>query len=257
MAQQATDGAAASRSPLEAQYDELRAVWQDSLSKWTEFASGGMKPGALDPDAIRRLFSPDQWAGLGMGTMEEGLRRVLDGPRYATLWDMDRKMGELQRLALARDQAIARYQTIVARAWASASERFAASFIEPEAEAPATWRALTDRWLQVANATLIDVYRSDEFMATQRTMLRAASDYRLQERGIAEAYCEAAHIPTRTEMDDVQREVVELRRRLRTLTRASPRATTPAVVAKPTATAKTVRAAKKTTRRRRANGART
>ena len=51
-------------------------------------------------------------------------------------------------------------------------------------------------------------------------MLRSASDYRLQERKIAEAWCEACHIPTRTEMDEMQRTVTELRRELRALQRA-------------------------------------
>ena len=36
-------------------------------------------------------------------------------------------------------------------------------------------------------------------------MLRAASDRHLQERRIAEAWCEAAHVPTRSEVDELQR----------------------------------------------------
>lgn len=269
----------AARSPLEAQYDELRAVWQDSFAKWTAFASGGAAIDKADPETLRRLFSADQWSGLG--AMEQTLRRVLDGPRYATLWEMDRKMAELQRLALLRDQSIARYQAVVARAWASASERFASSFVKPDGEAPATWRALTDRWLQVANATLIEAYRTDEFIETQRAMLRAASDYRLQERAIAELYCEAAHIPTRTEMDDVQRELTELRRRVRTMSREASTGSARAIASAPFPTtadagravksaktavtrktakasrpATTAKTATKSARRRRATGAR-
>ena len=38
-------------------------------------------------------------------------------------------------------------------------------------------------------------------------------------REIAEAFCEMHHIPTRTEMDEVQRAVYELRRELRALHR--------------------------------------
>ena len=51
-------------------------------------------------------------------------------------------------------------------------------------------------------------------------MLRSASDYRLQERKLAEAWCEASHMPTRTEVDELQRTVTELRRQLRALQRA-------------------------------------
>jgi len=50
--------------------------------------------------------------------------------------------------------------------------------------------------------------------------LRSAAEYRLQERKIAEAWCEASHIPSRTEMDEMQRTVTELKRQLRELQRA-------------------------------------
>jgi hypothetical protein len=64
-------------------------------------------------------------------------------------------------------------------------------------------------------------HRSDEFVEAQSKMLRSASDYRLQERKIAEAWCDAIHIPTRSEMDEVQRTVTELRRQLRALQRGA------------------------------------
>jgi hypothetical protein len=48
-------------------------------------------------------------------------------------------------------------------------------------------------------------------------LTRSGAECRLQEREIAEAFCEMQQMPTRTEMDEVQREVYELRRRLRAL----------------------------------------
>jgi len=83
----------------------------------------------------------------------------------------------------------------------------------------------------VANDTLLEVHRSDEFIDAQRRMLRAASDRHLQERKVAEAWCEAGHIPTRSEIDELQRHVVELRREVRLLRRALPDAAKPASAA--------------------------
>ncbi|SAL85407.1 Poly(R)-hydroxyalkanoic acid synthase subunit (PHA_synth_III_E) [Caballeronia terrestris] len=88
-----------------------------------------------------------------------------------------------------------------------------------KADTPTTWRGLTDRWLKVANETLIEAHRSEEFVEAQTGMLRAASDYRLRERALAESWCEAYHIPTRTEVDEIQRTVTELRRQIRLLQR--------------------------------------
>ena len=55
------------------------------------------------------------------------------------------------------------------------------------------------------------MHRSEAFLEAQRTMTRSATEYRLQEREIAEAFCAMHHVPTRTEMDEVQREVYVLR----------------------------------------------
>jgi polyhydroxyalkanoate synthesis regulator phasin len=51
-------------------------------------------------------------------------------------------------------------------------------------------------------------------------MTRSSTEYRLAEREIAEAFCEMHHIPTRTEMDEMQRVVTELRREIRALKKA-------------------------------------
>ena len=45
--------------------------------------------------------------------MDAALQRVLEGPRYATLWDLDRKLLELQKLTLQRDKDVAAYQAVV------------------------------------------------------------------------------------------------------------------------------------------------
>jgi hypothetical protein len=154
--------------------------------------------------------------------LDAALQRVLEGPRYATLWDLDRKMLELQKLTLERDKAVAAYQAVVQKGWNQAFQRFAKTLsAAPQHEGACTWRSLADQWLAVANETLIEVHRCDEFVEAQRRMLRAASDRHLQERKIAEAWCEATHVPTRTEVDERQHRVVKLRREVRLLRRAT------------------------------------
>ena len=235
----------AGSNPLEQQFADLRDTWQASISKWTEVAKEAAKGEMPDPAVLREMFSPAAWSGPGSGLMDTALQRVLEGPRHATLWDLDRKLLELQKLRLQRDKEVAAYQAVMQRAWNMAFERFAKTFAAgPEPAVKLTWRGLTDRWLAVANDTLIQVHRSDEFVDAQRRMLRAASDLHLQERRIAEAWSEAAHLPTRTEVDELQRTVTELRREMRLLRRAAAASATsrsaraPAPVRKPRAAKK-------------------
>ena len=214
-----TSAVAAVYGPLQDQFLELQQTWHESIAKWTEFRKLGVSVRAT-PEALRDLFVPAQWSGTGAGSFDAGLRHVIEGPKYATLFDMDRKLLELQHLATRRDQDVAAFQAIVLKAWNTASERFAAAVAE-EGASPTTWRAMADRWLGVVNDTLIESHRSEAFVKAQSKMLRSASDYRLQERKIAEAWCEAFHVPTRTEMDEMQRTVTELRRQLRSLQRGA------------------------------------
>jgi len=226
---------AANSNPLQDQFNELRNTWQASVAKWTDFAKEAAYGELPSADKLREMFTPAAWAhgaGAGSGVVDAALQRVLEGPRYAVLWDLDRQLLELQKLTLQRDKAVAAYQAVVQKAWNAAFERFTKALgSDPQTFAKLTWRGLADKWLAIANDTLIEVHRSEKFIEAQRHMLRAASDRHLQERKIAEAWCEAGHIPTRSEIDELQRHVVELRRELRLLRRATPTGAAPAVAA--------------------------
>ena len=219
-------------TPLVEQFNELRDTWQASVAKWTDFAREAGQGELPSADKLREMFAPAVWAhgaGTGPGVLDAALQRVLEGPRYAVLWDLDRQLLELQKLTLQRDKAVAAYQAVVQKAWNLALQRFTTTLAsKPQAGVGATWRGLTDQWLAVANDTLMEAHRSDEFIEAQRRMLRTASDRHLQERRIAEAWCEATHVPTRSEVDELQRHVIELRREVRMLRRATPDAVKPA-----------------------------
>ena len=210
---------------LQEQFAELRGTWQESIEKWTELVKQGPKADSITPEALRELFAPDRWSGTGTGAFDAGLRQVLEGPKYAMLFDLDRKLLALRQLAAQRDRDVAAFHAILLKAWNAAFERFSSSVASTKVQATPTWRYMADRWLAVVNDALIEAQRSEAFVEAQRKMLRSASDHRLQERKIAEAWCEAFHVPTRTEMDEMQRTVVELRRQLRALERVGgPRA---------------------------------
>jgi hypothetical protein len=148
-----------------------------------------------------------------------GMEKLTEGPTYATLWNLDRKMLGLQKLWVERAKAVERYWEIMQGAWNRALERFMKATGDPKGEPITSGRGLLDLWLATANKSLVEMHRSPEFLEAQRTMTRASTEYRLAEREIAEAFCEAHHIPTRTEVDELQQTVAELRRELRALRR--------------------------------------
>jgi poly[(R)-3-hydroxyalkanoate] polymerase subunit PhaE len=201
---------------------QMSEISRRSVESWTALAKQGwpMLSGSdADRSSLQQLFDPAVWSRTGAGRFDLALERLTEGPTYATLWDLDRKLLSAQRLWLKRSEDIAAYQVIVQAAWRRAVQHFVEALNDPKALPLKSGREFLDLWIATANACLLVMHRSDAFLEAQRKMTRSATEYRLQEREIAEAFCAMHHIPTRTEMDEVQRAVYELRRELRALQR--------------------------------------
>lgn len=199
--------------------DPISDLMTRSMQEWSNIAQEAWSKGAgFDPEAMRKLFDPAQWKRAG-SYFDLGLEKLTEGPTYATLWDLDRKTLNVQKLWLERARDAESYWEVVQSAWSKALDRFTKAVNDPKGPPIPSGRAMLDLWLEVANGALVEMHRSDKFLEAQRRMTRSSTEYRLAEREIAEAFCEMHHIPTRTEMDEVQRTVTELRRELRAVKR--------------------------------------
>jgi hypothetical protein len=200
--------------------DPLSDLMKRTMQDWTSYAQDAWtQSGRFDAEAMRKLFDPAEWKRAG-SQFDTGLEKLTEGPSYATLWDLDRKMLNAQKLWMERARDVESYWEVVQETWNRALERFMKALNDANAEPIRSGRALLDLWLATANKALVEMHRSDKFLEVQRRMTRSSTEYRLAEREIAEAFCEMHHIPTRTEMDEVQRTVTELRRELRAVRRA-------------------------------------
>jgi hypothetical protein len=193
-------------------------AWKASIDQWMGLLQQGSRFTASQ-EHLRKIFDPAEWAKPLPGSFDFGIERIIEGPNFATLWDLDRKVLKVQQLGLRRAEDSAAYHTVVFAAWNRAVERFTRELADSKRGPIGGFRELIDLWIKTANDTLIEVHRSPEFLEAQRRVTRSATDYRLAEREVAEAYCEMHHIPTRTEVDEIARAVQELRREVRALLR--------------------------------------
>jgi len=191
--------------------------FRQSSEQWSAFAKDALAgKGGFDPEAMKKFFDPAEWKRAGTN-FDVGLEKLTEGPTYATLFDLDRKILDAQKLWMDRVRDTEAYLEVVQGAWTRAFERFMKSVSDANAPPLESGRAVLDLWLSIANAALVEMHRSKAFLEAQRRMTRSSAEYRLAEQEIAEAFCEMHHIPTRTEMDEVQRAVTELRREVRAL----------------------------------------
>ena len=196
---------------------EISELMRQSMEQWAEAAKSAWgKKGGLDADSIKQFFDPAEWKRAG-SHFDMGLEKLTEGPTYATLWDLDRKMLKAQKLWVERARDVEAYYEIVQGAWNKTLQRFLKALGDTKGEPITDGRGILDLWLSTANGALLEMHRSDEFLEAQRKMTRSSAEYQLAEREIAETFCEMHHLPTRTEMDEVARTVTELRREIRAL----------------------------------------
>jgi|SRR5450755_1194532 polyhydroxyalkanoate synthase subunit PhaE len=196
---------------------EAQARWQSSMQQWTAVVQDAMPQAGITADALKTMLDPSQWAQAGLGPLDAAIEHLVDGPGYATLWTLDRKLLKAQQLRTEWAKDLATYQILMHAAWNEATKRFAREINDAQGAPITGWRELTDLWVDVVNATLLETHRTPEFLETQRRLTRSGAECRLQEREISEAFCEMQQMPTRTEMDEMQHAVYELRRQLRAM----------------------------------------
>jgi hypothetical protein len=211
---------AASPAPLaglESGLQQAQDLWRNAIEKWMALAPQGLGRAGNVDDLLKVLFDPAQWAQAGLGPLDAAIEHLVEGPSYATLWTLDKKILRAQKLRAEWARDLAAWQLAMQGAWNEALKRFLHEVHVADGEPIRTWRELADLWIDVANKTLVETHRTPQFLEAQRRLTRSSTECRLAEREIAEAYCEMHHIPTRTEVDELQKTVYELRRDLRAL----------------------------------------
>ena len=76
------------------------------------------------------------------------------------------------------------------------------------------------KWAEISNQELIKNQRTDAFLKAQKELLHAALQYRSRQNDVSDAISALFDIPTRRYLDEVTRQLTEMRRELRALKRA-------------------------------------
>lgn len=166
---------------------------------------------------FRKMVDPRGWVG-GTGEMDDVLGRMAQGPRFADLWEAERRhAGVLQAWMTLRRRSL-EHNAVVLEAWLQAGRRFTEQLAEQTGAALDAKAALA-LWTETANRQLLETQRSEPFLKTQAAMIRATTELRVAQQDLVEHFGKQYGFPTRTELDDVHRTVTELRRELRAMRR--------------------------------------
>ena len=209
---------------------------EDSMKAWRDFI-GAWAP-AWDPsamaaaaqsmqgedmfkkgsDALFGMLDPSNWTDQAPEQLRVILQNISQGPRFADLATPQVDAAEAWRETLDYQNAAMDFSKVMQSAWNRAFERYSKDFSLEDLQSGEMQEAL-DAWLKAANAELLDTQASSEFMDAQKRLLRASTEIKARQREVAESWCDAYQMPTRTEVDDMAKIVHELRREVRKLKR--------------------------------------
>jgi hypothetical protein len=194
-------------------------LWQsfsDSSKQMADAWSNSMAPFML----TRLLERP---LGFAAGNeMSEAIEKMAQGPRLADVWDIDRKMALVFGAWMDMRQKLASYNSVTAAPWTEATKRFMEAMsaaTDNGKKPPPEWREAFAKWSEISNEELIRNQRSDGFLRAQKELLQSGLKLRGRQDDVGEAAATMFGIPGRKDFDEVTRQLTELRREVRALSR--------------------------------------
>lgn len=201
----------------------MMELWSAATAACSKLATS--IPGTAGVDSVveatfRKIVDPRSWMA-GTGELDDVLGRMAEGPRFADLWEAERRYAGVLHAWMNLRRRHLEHNAVVLQAWLQAARRFSEQIAE-RSGAHANGidaKAALALWTESANQELLETQRSEPFLQTQAAMIRATTALRMAQQELVEHFGKQYGFPTRTELDDVHRTVTELRRELRAMRR--------------------------------------
>jgi|HubBroStandDraft_6_1064221.scaffolds.fasta_scaffold544874_1 hypothetical protein len=166
---------------------------------------------------FRKVVDPRSWTSAA-GGLDGVLGRMAEGPRFADLWEIERRYAGVLRAWMHLRRHSLEHNAVVLEAWLEAARQFSEQLAARNVKTLDAKAALT-LWTDSANRHLLETQRSEPFLQTQAALIRATTELRMAQHELVEHFGKQYGFPTRTELDDVHRTLTELRRELRAMQR--------------------------------------
>ena len=169
--------------------------------------------------AFAEISSPKTWLQFSGDYYDLGIHKLSEGPFFSGVSDIDKRLANMGESWSELFQQSKQYHALVFDRWNTAYSRYVDELgeLKRAQEEEVSPQQLIELWSGIANEELLVLHRSEDFLAAQKEVIRASMQYRLHEKEVAERICEAMHIPTRDEVDELHKTVTDLRRELREL----------------------------------------
>lgn len=145
---------------------------------------------------------------------EGTIGRLIESPSVGHTRELNHAVAEAAQAWGEFRRAATDYGVVVAGGWTEAWAEFVGALPD---HPPGSIRDLLRLWGTTADQVLTRLFASQRYSEVQGAVLNAAMRYRLAERKVVDLYLRTTHVPSRTELDEANRAIHELRRELRAL----------------------------------------
>lgn len=205
--------------------EEQYTHWMKAAENWVSASAGQQQAEEKGAEqdyasqALTYLLNPTTFMRSGFEMMDSVFRKLVNGPEFADIGMLEKKMLKTSQDWQAYRDASHRFQEVISSAWLRAYQHFFDEFFDRMQDENVSTEESLQRWLKIADEELVATLRSPEFLAAQKDLFATGTAYKLKYREFAEMWCEAHTIPTRSEVDDMHKLIYELRREVRVLKR--------------------------------------
>jgi polyhydroxyalkanoate synthase subunit PhaE len=132
---------------------------------------------------FRNMLDPRSWLG-GTGEVDDVLGRMAEGPRFADLWDLERRYARVLQASMTVRRAGFDHNSVVLEAWMRAARHFTDELARRTGakEQPLDAKGALALWTEIANRELLETQHAEPFLQTQAAMIRASTQLRIASR---------------------------------------------------------------------------
>jgi hypothetical protein len=199
-------------------FSDMIGQWTEQWRKLTEQSQRAGEEWSKSMLPFIAARATERKAGAG-SELSDAIERLAQGPKLADVWDIDRKMAATFAAWMRMRQRLTEYNANAAKPWIKAMERYRATPADKEARADQGWRDQFAAWAAMANEEMIRNQRSQEFLQVQRELLQAGIEFRKSQTDLSETVSGVFGVPTQSDLDELSRQLTELRREVRALER--------------------------------------
>ena len=143
---------------------------------------------------------------------EKTFGRLLESPSLGLTRELNQDMLKGFDAWLDYRRATFEYEATLGETWIHAFEEFMRQLVAQteKGETIPSVKKLLFLWVEVVDRVFTDVFRSNEYVRIQGSLVNTATAYRLRERELVDAFLKTSHLASRSELDEAYRRIYEL-----------------------------------------------